>query len=153
MFNKQDMKSLASLNSSENLKLGSCAPVIIWTVGFMQDQETSEVLLWSRSVRCPQRSVPKEQAEEQTGAYKKPKTDPTVVSAWKKENSCAHACVCMHTHFVIAHVWCKTRNSSSHRWSWAMPREGRWIQPPPWNPPSHVHTYYQFNIMLSLRRK
>lgn len=104
MFNKQDRKSLTSLNSSQNLKIGARAPVIIWTIGFIQDQETSEVLLCSENVRCHQGSVPKEQAKEQTGAYKKPKADPTL-SAQKKENTYAHSCVCMHTRFITASTW------------------------------------------------
>lgn len=63
-IHKQDVKKLTSLNSSENLKLGACVPAIILMKGFMQDQDTSQVLLYSKKkYTVPWVLNPKEQAE------------------------------------------------------------------------------------------
>lgn len=61
-IHKQDVKKLTSLNSSENLKLGACAPAIILIKGFMQDQDTPHVLLHSKK-EVPWVLNPKEQTE------------------------------------------------------------------------------------------
>lgn len=53
------MKKLTSLNSSENLKLGACAPAIILIEGFMQDQDTSQVLLYSKIIYSAMSAQPK----------------------------------------------------------------------------------------------